>query len=55
MVNFRVDDLDQLPIQLVDLKVSIDPHCEDNPYGRFTWIWDPKGNRVELWQPAPMA
>ena len=51
MVNFRVDDLDQLLAQLADAGVRIDPHREDHPYGRFAWIWDPEENRVELWQP----
>lgn len=52
MVNFRVDDLDVLLEQLAAAGVRIDPKREDYPYGRFAWIWDPEGNRVELWQPA---
>jgi predicted enzyme related to lactoylglutathione lyase len=51
MVNFRVDDLDALLGQLAEAGVRIDPHREDHAYGRFAWIWDPEGNRVELWQP----
>jgi len=51
MVNFRVDDLDQLLAQLSAAGVRIDPRREDHSYGRFAWIWDPEGNRVELWQP----
>jgi predicted enzyme related to lactoylglutathione lyase len=51
MVNFRVDDLDQLLAQLTAAGVRIDPHREDYTYGRFAWIWDPEGNRVELWEP----
>ena len=50
MVNFRVDDLDALLGQLAAAGVRIDPRREDFPYGRFAWIWDPEGNRVELWQ-----
>jgi predicted enzyme related to lactoylglutathione lyase len=50
MVNFRVDDLDALLDQLAKASVRIDPKREDYPYGRFAWIWDPEGNRVELWQ-----
>jgi predicted enzyme related to lactoylglutathione lyase len=53
MVNFRVDDLDQLLTQLVAAGVRIDPHREEFGYGRFAWIWDPEGNRIELWQPLP--
>ena len=54
MVNFRVDDLDQLLEQLGAAGVRIDPKREDHEYGRFAWIWDPEGNRVELWQPLPI-
>lgn len=52
MVNLRVDDLDALLAQLATAGVTIDPTREDYPYGRFAWIVDPEGNRVELWQPA---
>jgi predicted enzyme related to lactoylglutathione lyase len=51
MVNFRVDDLDGLLAALEAAGVRIDPKRDDAPYGRFAWIWDPEGNRVELWQP----
>jgi predicted enzyme related to lactoylglutathione lyase len=50
MVNFRLDDLDRLLAQLADAGVRVDPKREDYPYGRFAWIWDPEGNRVELWE-----
>ena len=52
MVNFRVDDLDGLLAQLTTAGVKIDPNREDYGYGRFAWIWDPEGNRVELWEPV---
>jgi hypothetical protein len=52
MVNFRVDDLDALLAQLEAAGVRIDPKREDFPYGRFAWIWDLEGNRVELWEPS---
>jgi predicted enzyme related to lactoylglutathione lyase len=52
MVNFRVDDLDELLKQLTAAGVRIDPKRDDHEYGRFAWIWDPEGNRVELWQPV---
>lgn len=51
MVNFRVDDMDGLLGKLEAAGVRIDPKREDHEYGKFAWIWDPEGNRVELWQP----
>lgn len=55
MINFRVDDLDALLNQLAAAGVRIDPKRDDASYGRFAWIWDPEGNRVELWQPLAVA
>ncbi len=51
MVNYRVDDLDALLAQLTAAGIPIDPNREDHAYGRFAWIADPEGNRLELWQP----
>jgi predicted enzyme related to lactoylglutathione lyase len=51
MINYRVDDLDGLLAKLEASGVAIDPKREDAGYGRFAWITDPDGNRVELWQP----
>ncbi len=51
MVNFRVDDLDGLLAKLEAAGVRIDPKRDDYPYGKFAWIWDPDGNRIELWEP----
>ncbi|MGO9326458.1 MAG: VOC family protein [Terracidiphilus sp.] len=51
MVNFRVDDLDALLANLEAAGVRIDPKRDDHEYGKFAWIWDPEGNRIELWQP----
>ncbi len=51
MVNYRVDNLDELLAQLAAENIPIDPHRESADYGHFAWITDPEGNRVELWQP----
>ncbi len=51
MINYRVDDLDALLAALQEEGVKIDPHREDYDYGRFAWIMDPAGNRIELWEP----
>lgn len=51
MVNYIVDDLDALLERLQKEGVKIDPKRQDADYGRFAWIYDPDGNKVELWQP----
>ena len=51
MINYRVDDLDALLAKLEAADVCIDPKREDYAYGRFAWIRDCDGNRLELWQP----
>ena len=51
MINYRVDDLDALLEALKAEGVEIDPKREDHEYGRFAWIMDPEGNRIELWEP----
>ncbi len=51
MINFRVDDLDTLLAQLRNDGVTVDDRVDQSDYGRFGWITDPEGTRVELWQP----
>ncbi len=51
MINYRVDDMDALLAKLTGAGVEIDPKRDDSEYGRFAWIVDPEGHRVELWQP----
>jgi len=51
MFNFRVKDLDALLAALAAEGVKIDPKRDDAPYGRFAWIYDPEGNKIELWEP----
>lgn len=51
MLNFCVADLDGLLKNLRTEGVEIDPKREDYDYGRFAWIMDPEGNRIELWEP----
>ncbi len=51
MVNYRVDDLDGLLAQLHEKGVALDSTREEYSYGRFAWIVDPEGNRIELWEP----
>ncbi len=51
MVNYRVDDLDGILAALREQGVEIDERREESEYGRFAWIADPEGNRIELWEP----
>ena len=51
MVNFRVDDLDALLAALRAVGAAVGEKVQEEGYGRFGWVTDPEGNRVELWQP----
>lgn len=51
MVNYRVADLDAVLAALRDEGVEVLEKIEESEYGRFGWIIDPDGRRVELWQP----
>ncbi len=52
MLNFRVGDLDAMLAQLRAAGVEVEPETQDEPgVGRFGWLRDPEGNRVELWEP----
>lgn len=51
MINYRVANLDWLLQQLRAEGVEADPRVEEYDYGRFAWIMDPDGNRIELWEP----
>lgn len=55
MLNYRVENLDALLEALRSEGVEIDPKREDYDYGRFAWIMDPEGNRIELWEPLEAA
>jgi predicted enzyme related to lactoylglutathione lyase len=53
MLNFRVRDLDAMLAQLRAAGVAVAEETEDmEGVGRFGWVTDPDGNRIELWQPA---
>lgn len=51
MVNYRVEDLDALLAKLREEGCNVDANVQDSEYGKFGWVMDPEGNRVELWQP----
>lgn len=50
-VNYTVEDLDAVLAALREEGCAVDPKVDDSEYGRFGWVTDPEGNRVELWQP----
>ena len=50
MINYRVADMTGLLEELRKAGVNIEK-TEDHEYGRFAWITDPEGNRIELWEP----
>ncbi|MGC2238738.1 MAG: VOC family protein [Pyrinomonadaceae bacterium] len=52
MINFRVENLDELLKALREEGVHVFDDGEDGDYGKFGWILDPEGNKIELWQPA---
>ena len=51
MVNYRVEDLDALVAVLKTEGCNVLDKREDSEFGKFAWVIDPEGNKVELWQP----
>jgi len=51
MVNYRVEDLLSLVKILAEEKVEIIGEVEETEYGKFAWVMDPDGNKVELREP----
>lgn len=51
MVNYRVDDLAVLLESLRSSGCTVLAGPEESEYGRFGWVLDPEGNKVELWEP----
>ena len=53
MINYRVDDLDEMLDQLRTAGVATSDETFEDMNGRFGHCWDPEGNRIQLWQPNP--
>lgn len=51
MVNYRVSDLLALLATLREEGCNVLDKTEESEYGKFGWVMDPEGNKVELWQP----
>jgi len=55
MLNFRVENLEALLAVLKDEGVTVLGEIEKYDYGKFGWILDPEGNKIELWEPVDKA
>ena len=53
MINYRVENLHELLAALRAEGCSVDDKVEESDFGKFGWVMDPEGNRVELWEPPP--
>ena len=51
MVNYRVADLAGLLVALRSEGCNVLEKTDDSEYGKFGWVIDPEGNKVELWEP----
>ena len=55
MVNYIVDDMDAILAKLAANGATIDPKREEGEYGRFAWVFDADGNKIELWEPPAVT
>ncbi|MEQ6121716.1 VOC family protein [Reichenbachiella sp. MALMAid0571] len=55
MINYRVENLIKLLEELKNSGVEIIGKTEEYEYGKFAWILDPEGNKIELWEPVDEA
>ncbi|MEO6924245.1 MAG: VOC family protein [Bryocella sp.] len=51
MVNYRVSDLNALLAALRAEGCNVLEKTEESEYGKFGWVMDPEGNKIELWEP----
>ncbi|MFI2742997.1 VOC family protein [Zhouia sp. PK063] len=51
MFNFRVENLVELLEALKEEGVTVVGEMEEYSYGKFGWVLDPEGNKIELWEP----
>ena len=55
MINYRVEDLHALLAKLREEGCAVEDKVDESEYGKFGWVMDPEGNRLELWQPPPAS
>ena len=53
MINYRVNNLEGLLSRLRAAGVTIEGKVVEDFNGKFGWVMDPEGNKVELWEPKP--
>ena len=53
MINYRIDNMAEILAELQRNGVEIWKGPESHENGKFAWILDPDGNKVELWEPMP--
>jgi predicted enzyme related to lactoylglutathione lyase len=53
MINFRVADLHALLAALRAEGCDVQDKVDESEYGKFGWVMDPEGNKLELWEPPP--
>ena len=53
MINYRVSDLVALLDVLRSEGCTVDDKTDTSEFGKFGWVMDPEGNRIELWEPPP--
>lgn len=51
MINYRVEDLHALLAALRAEGCQVEDKVDESEFGKFGWVIDPEGNKVELWQP----
>lgn len=52
MINFRVENLAELLKALEEEGIPALKPMEEYDYGKFCWVMDPEGNKIELWEPV---
>ena len=52
MINYKVSNLNGMLTRLRAAGVTVDAKVEESDFGKFGWIVDPEGNRIELWEPT---
>ncbi|MEO0472553.1 MAG: VOC family protein [Bacteroidota bacterium] len=55
MINYRVENLAKLLEVLKEEGVKIVGEIQEESYGKFAWIMDLDGNKIELWEPVDQA